>query len=456
MAYFMDVIIFVIVTLPGIFLSAGFKAFLLWHQFPLWLASYFHSDRCIDNCSVAFTTVGDGVYALTESPYLARIDIDTLDYLEKVDIREPLKLSLHTYSAHCHSDAEGNLYNIGSMFGPSSKYIFARTENPLLAQEGPSGRCLENTELLGMVTATDTLAPSYYHSFGITENYIILFESPERINMKKLMFSKLLAISFNECMYWDENKSVNVILFDRVNRKPVERKVTSDAFFTFHHANAFEKDGFIVVDYCKYDNPGNFDDLLLEHMRSGSFIAKDGKFLPFLHRMIIPINVSEDSKPGDDLLSKCEFANGCQAILREDGSIHCVDTRISDISFEFPRYCYDLNMKDYRYVYGAHLGHDKEAKHGVVKVDLSNGTNKVWLKDAGDQLCAEPILVNRPEYVEEDEGVLLVPVVTTNENDTPYVVVLNAQTMEELGRFLIPQSRIPLGFHAHYVPRPDL
>ncbi|RCN50142.1 hypothetical protein ANCCAN_03747 [Ancylostoma caninum] len=131
------------------------------------LASYFHSDKCIDNCSVAFTTVGDAVYALTESPLLARIDIDTLDYLEKVDIRDHLKLSLHTYSAHCHSDAEGNLYNIG---------------------KAPSGHSLENTELLGMVAVTDSWAPSYYHSFGITENYIILFESPERINMKKIIF----------------------------------------------------------------------------------------------------------------------------------------------------------------------------------------------------------------------------------------------------------------------------
>lgn len=34
-------------------------------------------------------------------------------------------------------------------------------------------------------------------------------------------------------------------------------------------------------------------------------------------------------------------------------------------AFEFPRYCYDLNMKEYRFVYGAHLGHDKEAKQGV-------------------------------------------------------------------------------------------
>ncbi|KIH46242.1 hypothetical protein ANCDUO_23706 [Ancylostoma duodenale] len=152
------------------------------------LASYFHSDKCIDNCSVAFTTVGDSVYALTESPYLARIDVDTLDYLEKVDIREHLKLSLHTYSAHCHSDASGNLYNIGSMFGPSSKYVFATTKNPLLLPEASTGHGLENTELLGMVAATDTWAPSYYHSFGITENYIILFESPERINMKKLIF----------------------------------------------------------------------------------------------------------------------------------------------------------------------------------------------------------------------------------------------------------------------------
>ncbi|PIO61667.1 hypothetical protein TELCIR_16802, partial [Teladorsagia circumcincta] len=152
-------------------------------------------------------------------------------------------------------------------------------------------------------------------------------------------------MSFNDCMYWDENVGVNVILFDRINKKRVERKVTSDAFFTFHHANSYEKDGFLVLDYAKMLSPGNFDDLLLEHMRTGGFRSK------------------------------------------------------------------------------------------VVKVDLKDGTSKTWYKDAEDHLCAEPILVNKPGYSKEDEGVLIVPVVTCREGDTPYVVVLDAETMEEQARY---------------------
>ncbi|VDM66850.1 unnamed protein product [Strongylus vulgaris] len=206
-------------------------------------------------------------------------------------------------------------------------------------------------------------------------------------------------------MYYDPSLLVNVILFDRINRKQVERKITSDAFFTFHHANTFEKDGFIVVDYCKFDNPGNFDDLILDHMRNGSLWSKNSKIVPYLHRMIIPMKVREGSKAGEDLLSSCKFANGCKAILKEDGSIHCTDVKMCDYSFEFPRYCYDLNMKEYRYVYGANLGFDSEAKIGVVKADLKDGSSKVWYKDAVDQMCAEPIFVNKPNYSKEDEGI---------------------------------------------------
>ncbi|VDM65604.1 unnamed protein product [Strongylus vulgaris] len=73
--------------------------------------------------------------------------------------------------------------------------------------------------------------------------------------------------------------------------------------------------------------------------------------------------------------------------------------------------------------------------------------------DSEDQICAEPILVNKPGYQVEDEGVLIVPVITTREDDTPYVVIIDSETMQEQGRFIIPQSRIPFGFHAHFTPR---
>ncbi|CAJ0597176.1 unnamed protein product, partial [Cylicocyclus nassatus] len=170
------------------------------------LASTFSTEEEIrDNCVVAFTTVGDAVYALTETPYLARIDIDSLDYKDKVDIRDHLKIVLHTFTAHSHTDPEGNILNIGSQFGSKSNYIFAKTKNPLKIEGAKSPYSLEYTELLGMVPATDALAPAYYHSFGVTENYFILFESPERIDiMKKAQKEEGEPQKcINECMYWD-------------------------------------------------------------------------------------------------------------------------------------------------------------------------------------------------------------------------------------------------------------
>ncbi|VDM56780.1 unnamed protein product [Angiostrongylus costaricensis] len=169
--------------------------------------------------------------------------------------------------------------------------------------------------------------------------------------------------------------------------------------------------------------------------------------------MIIPLDVRSDSKPGDNLLESCDFAGGCKAILKDDGSIHCTDRRLCEISIEFPRYCYDLNMRDYRYVYGSCLVHKPTEKYGVVKVDVKDGTYRVWNKDSEAQICAEPILVNKPGYTAEDEGVLIVPVVTVPGAHMPYVVILNAQTMDQLCRFVIPQPRIPLGFHSHFVPK---
>ncbi|KAE9414445.1 hypothetical protein Angca_004438, partial [Angiostrongylus cantonensis] len=353
-------------------------------------------------------------------PFLKRFHL-------QLDIRDYMNISLHSYSAHFHSDSDGNLYNIGSAFGRTSKYVLAVTKHPRFVKDGAHLRGMKTAELLAEIPASKLWSPSYYHSFGITENYFILFESPLRLNLKKMIFSTFTGWSFQNCLRWDNNAIVNVLLYDRTHKVRVTRKVTSDPFFTFHHANAYERNGFLVVDYVRIENPGNLD-ALLEHMRTGTF-RSNPNFEPYLHRMIIPLDVRSDSKPGDNLLESCDFAGE---------------------SIEFPRYCYDLNMRDYRYVYGSCLVHKPTEKYGVV--DVKDGTYKVWNKDSELQICAEPILVNKPGYTVEDEGVLIVPVVTIPNAHTPYVVILDAQTMDQLCRFLIPQPRIPLGFHSHFVP----
>lgn len=42
---------------------------------------------------------------------------------------------------------------------------------------------------------------------------------------------------------------------------------------------------------------------------------------------------------------------------------------------------------------------------------------------------------------------------SSSEKQVPFVLILDAKTLEETARFEIPEARIPLGFHAFYKPK---
>ncbi|CAI4232991.1 unnamed protein product [Auanema sp. JU1783] len=414
--------------------------------------SFFSKPETSDNCGVSFCQVGDGVYAVTETPIMTRIDLDSLEVLDKVDMRK--YLTLHTYTAHCNGDEEGNVFNIGSSYGKDSAYVFAKTLNPLKHSETASSHSTELTELIGTLKATDPGMPTYYHSFGMSENYFILFESPLRLSALKLGFSRAIYNSYRDCMSWNDSKGTNVLLMNRHTGKALDIKFKAPPFFTFHHANSFEKDGFVVVDYCYMRNPGTFEELELRALRriESSFGADDNTKM-YLHRMIIPLSVDETAKVGDDLLKNCSFAGTCHAYLRDESTVFLEDMRMCDFNFEFPRYNFEhFNMKEYKYVYGSDaLSFNQDVTIGVVKADVTgNGNHKVWKKPKNSHMCAEPVFIPHPQLTEEDDGILLVPVMTSEDGDNPYLVVLNSKDMTEIARFVIPESRIPFGFHGIY------
>jgi hypothetical protein len=57
-----------------------------------------------------------------------------------------------------------------------------------------------------------------------------------------------------------------------VTGKRVEINYESDAFFTFHHANAVEKDGCLIVDYCKLESGEAIHRFTLKEMRDGKIL----------------------------------------------------------------------------------------------------------------------------------------------------------------------------------------
>ena len=99
------------------------------------------------------------------------------------------------------------------------------------------------------------------HAFGMSGRHLILAEYPLRVNPLKLAFS---GKAFIENYVWRPELGTKLQVFDRetgAHRGTFE----TDAFFCFHHVNAFEREsGELVIDLVAYDDPSVIDALYLD------------------------------------------------------------------------------------------------------------------------------------------------------------------------------------------------
>ena len=116
-------------------------------------------------------------------------------------------------------------------------------------------------------------------------------------------------------------------------------------------------------------------------------------------------------------------------------------------AFEFPQINRHQNLKPHRYIYGAGLHWNAEGKGSLVKVDTVTKKSLVWNREHEGQVAAEPLFVPAPNAKEEDEGIIVAPILNTSDSDTPFVLILDAKTFTEVARCRV-DHRLPLGFHA--------
>jgi len=65
-----------------------------------------------------------------------------------------------------------------------------------------------------------------------------------------------------------------------------------------------------------------------------------------------------------------------------------------------------------------------------------------------EMITSEPVFVASPDAKSEDDGVLLVVMFDTK-NVNSYLAVIDAKTMKEIGRAIVPKT-VPLGFHGNF------
>lgn len=351
--------------------------------------------RPTDNCNVNLTRLGDEYVAMTETPLPVAFDPETLETLG-VAFRPP---GIHA-TAHPHHDpVRDELIAYVTHFGPRSEYR-------IFAQSARSGQ--------RRIASHRVAEPSYMHSFALTERYAVLVHFPLVVNPLRLATG---ARPFIENYRWKPEHGTRVLVFGREDGE-LRGEYEAEPCFSFHHVNAFERDGELILDMSAYQDAGIVESFYLDRLADG---PPPAAAQPLLRRYRIDL---------------------------DRGRV--AEEQLSEATIELPRIDYrERNGRDYRYVYGVGMGApgDPALVDRLTKIDVAGGDSVSWSEPGA--YPGEPVFVPAPEPGRrEDDGVLL-SVVLDGLAGNSYLLVLDAADLGELGRARVPHH-IPFGFHGQY------
>ncbi|XP_049321774.1 beta-carotene oxygenase 1, like [Astyanax mexicanus] len=399
-----------------------------------------------DNNLVNIIRYGEDYYASSEINYINQINPSNLDTVGRVNLRNHIAVNLAT--AHPHYDEEGNTYNMGTsvmgLTGP--KYVIFKVPANATDSAGSKEPALNKLEQVCSIPMRSKLFPSYFHSFGMTENYIIFVEQAFKLDMIRLATAYYRGETWGKCLTYDKD---DVTLFHLINRKTgkaVHTKFYGDAFVVFHHINAYEEDGHVVFDLITYEDSGLYDTFYMANLNQD--FEKDDNIstpTPISQRFVIPVNADLKSAPKGTNLVKLE-GTSATAVQQKDGSLYLTPDKLFE-GVELPGINYQYNTKKYRYFYGSKVEWTPKITK-VTKVDILTRAYLEWTEE--ECYPSEPVFVASPGAVEEDDGVILSSVVSLNPKKSAFMLVLDAKTFKEIARASINAS-VHLDLHGLFI-----
>lgn len=77
---------------------------------------------------------------------------------------------------------------------------------------GQKKSSVEQASLVSTIPCQWKMKPSYYHSFGMTENYFIFVEQPFVLNLKTFLINVLIGKSFLGATEWHGKEKVGTAM----------------------------------------------------------------------------------------------------------------------------------------------------------------------------------------------------------------------------------------------------
>jgi len=390
--------------------------------------------------------INDEVFVTTESCNIWRIDPNSLDSLDKVNLDKRPGISI-SCSHPIYSEEDKCVYNVGSTFLTGMKYHvmkiptdLPKAKNQVTSFDGSSIICSFGSSYKGSL--------AYNHSFAITKNYIIVIEQSLLVNGLKLATCTPKGKSLEECLEWSPDQPTYFHVINKSTNSLLKHKFQTKGFFFFHTINAYEVDDQIVLDILNYDDISLLDALRMYKLRKGVY-ESTSKSKPT--RYVLPVSDIKQMKVSENLVK----IENCQSTAMSNGKnvIELTGQLIGNVGFEMPTINPKYIGKEYNFIYGTGFLEKGFFENAIGKLDIRNNTAIVY-KNSETTYPGEGVFVARPDAQAEDEGVVLTMVLERNFDKNPYLAVLDAQTLKELAKieFKRDEVNIPITLHGIWVP----
>ncbi len=350
-----------------------------------------------DNANVHVARLGDHYVALTEAPRRVAFDPATLE--TRGEFRWTGDVPEHMATAHLSVAPDGETVGYATTFGRTPQYHLYRVP--------PDGAARER------FAAVDAEGPSYVHDCVATENYAVLVEPPLRISVLRALAP--WGDGILDALRYDADGRTRFLVVDRETGALVAEP-TVPGFFVFHHLNAFEDDGDLVVDLVGFEDGDVVGALSLETLATEAFDA-------------VP--------PGRLDRYRLDLDGGVERSRRYDGGL------------ELPTVPRAVRGRPYRYAYAQAT--DRRGANGLAKIDVEAGTAVEWWERG--VYVEEPRMVQRPGADREDDGVVLATALDADA-ERSMLLVFDAETLAERARAPLPHA-VPFGFHGRFFPGLD-
>ncbi len=232
--------------------------------------------QATDSAKVNIARVADHYLALAETPIQVEFDPETLRTVGVTGWDTSNFGRMTTVHPHLDEDRHEAI-NLVTRYGAVSTYVFRRvdtTDPGLLQGDTFASRAVRE--------------PSYIHSFGMSERYLVLVEFPLVVNPISLL---LWLRPYIENFRWKPGRGTRIHVFDRATGTHV-RSVTADPFFAFHHVNAYDDDdGSVVVDLVAYDDASVIESFYLHRLSEPDVQIPPGT----LRRLRVPLTGPDET-----------------------------------------------------------------------------------------------------------------------------------------------------------------